>query len=50
MDHQQDHPEQQANAADDDVGKAEEGIFAPQQRRRRQDDLLGAVELGHGVG
>lgn len=50
VDDQQDDAEQQANASDDDVRETEERILSAEQGRRRQDDLLGAVELAHGVG
>lgn len=50
MDHQQDNSQQKAHAAHDDVGKSQEGILPAQQRSRRQNDLLGSVELADRVG
>lgn len=49
VNHQQDDAQQQTDAADDDVGEAEERILATQQRGRREDDLLGAIEFANRI-
>lgn len=46
VDHEQDAGDQNAQAAGDDVGDAEERILAAQPRGVRQNEPLLAIELG----
>lgn len=49
MDDEQHAAEQETDATDHDVGEAEERVLATQNRGRRQDELLRALELNHRV-
>lgn len=49
MNEQQHEAQKQTNTADDDVRVAQEWIFAAEYRRRRENEQLGAVELGYRV-
>ena len=49
MDEEEDDADQEADAADHDVGDPEEGVLAPQDAGGGDDHGLGPGELGHGV-
>ena len=47
VDEEEHHPHEEADGTDGDVGDAQEGVLAAQERGGREDDALGAAELGH---
>lgn len=49
MNEQQNTPQDEADAADDDVSVAEESVFAAENRRGRENERLCSIELRHRV-
>ena len=47
VDDEEDDAHEHADGADGDVGDAEEGVLAPQDRGRREDHALRTAERGH---